>query len=92
MRRSGIRVRDLSNLSKDNKIGSRGNVTFGSDQIRTYQGRGKRPSPVDSYQLSSPERVLRETRSRPEETKTAGAEPEFPSVPKEPQRDTRGDK
>ena len=25
MRRSGIRVRDLSNLSEDNKIGSRGN-------------------------------------------------------------------
>ena len=25
MRRSGIQVRDLSNLSEDNKIGSRGN-------------------------------------------------------------------
>ena len=33
-----------------------------------------------------------ETRSRPEETKTAGAKPEFPSVPKEPQRETRRDK
>ena len=33
-----------------------------------------------------------ETRSRPEETKTAGAKPEFLSVPKEPQRETRRDK
>ena len=32
------------------------------------------------------------TRTRTEETKMAGAEPEFPSVPKEPQRDTRRDK
>ena len=57
-------------------------VTFGSDRIRTYRGKTKRSSPADSYQLSTPERVPEETSSRAEETKTAGAEPENPSVPK----------
>ena len=33
-------------------------VTFGSDRIRTYRGKDERPSPADSYQLSSPECVL----------------------------------
>ena len=42
----------------------------------------KRLSPVDSYQLSSPEHMPGRTRSRQEETKMAGAEPEIPRVPK----------
>ena len=57
-------------------------VTFGSDRIQTYREEGERSSPADSYRLSSPECVPEDTRSRTEETKTAGAEPEDPSVPK----------
>ena len=57
-------------------------VTFGSDRIRTYREEGEKLSPADSYRLSSPERVPEDTRLRTEETKTAGAEPEDLSVPK----------
>ena len=57
-------------------------VTFGSDRIRTYRGRDEKPSPVDSYWLSSPERVPEERRLEQRRYKTAGAEPEDPSVPK----------
>ena len=57
-------------------------VTFGSDRIRTYQGKCERPSPADSYRLSSPERVLERRERDKRRLKTAGAESEFPSVPK----------
>ena len=65
---------------------------FGSDRIQTYREEGEKSSPVDSYRLSSPECVpgVRERDQR--RLKTARAEPEFPSVLKEPQRDTRRDK
>ena len=46
------------------------------------RGKCEKSNPVDSYRLSSPERVLGDTRTRTEETKTARAEPEFLSVPR----------
>ena len=39
-------------------------------------------SPADSYRLSSPERVPERRERNKRRLKTAGAEPEFPSVPK----------
>ena len=36
MHRSRIRVRDLSNLSKDNKIGSRGNCEVRESEIMKH--------------------------------------------------------
>ena len=39
MRRSGIRVRDLSNLSEDNKIGSRGNCGVRESEIMKHSAR-----------------------------------------------------
>ena len=39
MRRSGIRVRDLSNLSKDNKIGLRGNCGVRESEIMKHSAR-----------------------------------------------------
>ena len=45
-----------------------------------YQEEGEKLSPADSYQLSSPKRVLEDTRTRTEETKTARAKPEIPSI------------
>ena len=51
----------------------------------TESGRTKemneRANPADSYRLSTPERVLGRRRREQRETKTAGAELEFPSVP-----------
>ena len=67
-------------------------VTFGSDRIRTYRGRTKirvRRVAID-YPHQNACRRKRDQEQR--RLKTAGAEPEFPSVPKEPQRETRRDK
>ena len=39
MRQSGIRVRDLSNLSEDNKIGLRGNCGVRESEIMKHSAR-----------------------------------------------------
>ena len=47
-----------------------------------YRGRGEKTSPADSYRLSTTERVPEERIQEQRRYKTAGAEPEDPSVPK----------
>ena len=53
---------------------------FGSDRIQTYREGDKKSSPADSYQLSLPEYTLEEQVLEQRRSKTARAEPEFPSV------------
>ena len=69
--------------------GYREGVTFGSDRIRTYWEEGEKSSPADSYQLSSPERVPEETRSRAEEIQDGRSQAGDSECSKEPQRDMR---
>ena len=64
-------------------------VTFGSDRIWTYRGRGEKSSPADSYRLSTPERVPEETRLRAEERQDSWSRAGGSECSEEPQTDTR---
>ena len=67
-------------------------VTFGSDQIRMYRGKTKRRVRRTAIDCPHQNACRRKRDQEQRRLKTAGAEPEFPSVPKEPQRDARRDK
>ena len=66
-----------------------GVVRFGSDRIRTYRGKDEKANPVDSYRLSTPERVPGRTKSRTEEGQDGRSRAGGSERSEEPQRDTR---
>ena len=64
-------------------------VTFGSDQIRTYQEGSEKTSPAGSYRLPTPECVPERTRSRVEKRQDGRSQAGVSERSKEPQRDIR---